>query len=255
MKILIIGHGYVGSAISSIFNKTEKDIIDPKYNKLTITEVSKNNYDVVFVCVDTPQRDNFKTLDKVLRELNKSMAKGTVVCCKSTAPPYFYGKAEKRYKNIVVTYSPEYLSHHSNIKDFQSQTFLIIGGDKKASKKISDIFKTRIKTLQTIRFTDIRTAALIKYAENAFLAYKITFFNELFNIHKQHNLKSTFNEMVELLTLDSRIGRSHTLVPGRDGKRGWGGHCFEKDNLEFQRFTRSKLIEFMRKINKLHRAK
>lgn len=255
MKILIIGHGYVGSAISSVFSNTEKDIIDPKYSRLLIEDVSKNNYDVVFVCVDTPHGDNFKTLNGVLKNLNKVMKKGTIVCCKSTAPPYFYGQVERQYKNIIITYSPEYLSHHSNIKDFQNQTFLIIGGNKNACKKISNIIKCKVKTIQTVRFTDIRTAALVKYAENAFLAYKITFFNELFDIHKKHKLKSTFKDTVELLTLDTRIGTSHTQVPGRDGKRGWGGHCFEKDNLELQKFSKSKLIEFMRKINKLHRSK
>jgi UDPglucose 6-dehydrogenase len=255
MRILIIGHGYVGKAISSIFSKTEKDIIDPKYNKLTIKDVSTRKYDLVFVCVDTPRGNKFKTLNSVLNELNVLMSKNTVVCCKSTAPPYFYGNAEKRYSNINIVYSPEYLSHHSNIKDFQSQTFLILGGKLNGCKKIACILKSKIKSLNIIKYTDIKTAALIKYAENAFLAYKITFFNELFDIHKKLNLKSSFNNIIELMTLDYRIGSSHTQVPGRDGLRGWGGHCFEKDNMEFQAFTGSKLIKFMRKINKLHRLK
>ena len=255
MRILIVGHGYVGGAISSVFNNAEKDIIDPKYSRLTIKDVSTKKYDVVFVCVDTPRGNKFKILDGVLKELNSSMPRNTVICCKSTAPPYFYEKAEKNYKNLVLVYSPEYLSHHSNIKDFQSQSFLIVGGNLCGCKKVANILKSKIKSLKTIKFTDIKTSALIKYAENAFLAYKITFFNELFDIHKRHNLKSTFKEMVDLLTLDSRIGNSHTQVPGRDGKRGWGGHCFEKDNLEFQTFTKSKLIAFMRKINNLHRLK
>lgn len=255
MKILIVGYGYVGKAISSVFRKKELFIVDPKYFRSSIESYSNIKFDLVFVCVDTPTGDNFYTLYSVINDLNRYLKKGTVVCCKSTAPPSFYSAVSKEFKNLSIVYSPEYLSHHSNIKDFNSQTFLILGGKERACRKISSVLKNRIKTLKNIRYTDIETAAFVKYAENAFLAYKVTFFNELFDIHKQLDLKTSFKKFVYLLTLDNRIGTSHTQVPGRDGMRGWGGHCFDKDNLEFQKFTKSKLIEFMRKINKLHRSK
>lgn len=254
VDVLIIGYGYVGSAIGSIFRKNEKTIIDPKYTTLSISNVSKKKYDVVFVCVDTPMNENFKTLNTILSSINLHLSKGTIVCCKSTATPQFYKKAKKKYNNIRLVYSPEYLSHHSNITDFQNQEFLIFGGDLGASKKIASILTAKLKKISNVEYTDLETAALIKYSENAFLAYKITFFNELYRIHKNLKLKSSFEEMVRLLTLDKRIGSSHTKVPGRDGKKGWGGHCFTKDNQQFQRFTNSKLIEFMIKINKLHRS-
>jgi len=254
MKVLIIGFGYVGSAVASIFKQDEKIIIDPKYTRLRINDVSKNKFDLVFVCVDTPIEDKFKTLDTVLKDLNKLLPKN-VVCCKSTAPPHIYEQMSKKYNNITIVHSPEFLSHHSNIRDFNCQDFIILGGKKQVCKKIQKILCDRIPSIKKTGITDIKTAALIKYAENAFLAYKVTFFNELFDIHKNLKLKSKFNDMVNLLTLDNRIGKSFTSVPGRDGRRGWGGHCFTKDNLELQLFTKSKLIEFMRKINKIHRSK
>ena len=119
---------------------------------------------------------------------------------------------------------------------------------------LSKILKPRLRLLKHIEFTDIKTAALVKYAENGFLSYKITFFNELYNIHKNLKISVSYERLVKLLVLDERIGTSHTQVPGRDGKRGWGGHCFDKDNLQFEKFSKSKLIKFMRTINNEHRA-
>ena len=254
VKVLIVGYGYVGTAVASIFKNKEKIIIDPKYFKTSIKDITAIKFDAVFVCVDTSTEDKFKTLRSVLSELNSNLKRGTVVCCKSTAPPHIYEEVSKKFKNIYIVHSPEYLSHHSNIKDFQKQEFAILGGNFKSCIKIKNIFRKKLKHIKTFGITDIKTAALVKYSENAFLSYKITFFNELYKIHKQLKLDSSFEETVRLLTLDKRIGTSHTQVPGRDGKKGWGGHCFTKDNQQFQQFTNSRLIEFMIKINKLHRS-
>ena len=123
-KVLIIGHGHVGSAISSIFKKSEKIIIDPKLNKNKISDFIDKQFSVIFVCVDTPKNEKFKTLNSVLAELNRTFF-GAVVCCKSTASPEFYFNAERSFKNIRVVFSPEFLSHKTNIVDFKNQNFLI----------------------------------------------------------------------------------------------------------------------------------
>jgi UDPglucose 6-dehydrogenase len=251
-KVLIIGHGYVGSAVSSIFKPKEKIIIDPKINKNKISDFKNDKFDVIFVCVDTPKKQKFKTLYTVLSDLNKTFT-NTVVCCKSTATPDFYYNAEKQFKNIKLIFSPEYLSHRTNIIDFNNQDFLILGGNKKACVEVAAILKKRLKRLKDISYTDIKTAALVKYTENAFLAYKVTFFNEMHLIHKKIKCGSSFTEYTDLVALDKRIGSSHMQVPGPDGKFGWGGHCYDKDNYEFEKFSRSKLIKYMRHTNTKHR--
>lgn len=252
-NICIVGYGYVGSAVSSIFNNDNLTIIDPKIDKNKTIETSCKEQDLVFVCVDTPRNEKFKTLESVLIQCNKHFKKDTVVVCKSTATPSFYKFAEKKYKNIKVLHSPEYLSHWNNVEDFANQKFIIMGGDKKASATACTILLNRLKYVKTARVTDIETAALVKYSENTFLALKVTFANELYNIHKKLKLSSSFEEFTELLGLDDRIGHSHFQVPGRDGKYGWGGHCFEKDTYEMEKFTNSNLIKFLRKLNKKHR--
>lgn len=254
-SLMIVGHGHVGTAISTAFKPDDVTIIDPKYNTHSISDYHGKKFDAIFVCVDTPAAENFKTLDGVLHELNAHCVAGTIVCCKSTATPAFYASAEQRYSNIHVLHSPEYLSHWDNINTFKNQTFIIIGGAAAACNKLMAIFLTRLHKVKQTRITDIKTAALVKYTENTFLALKVTFANEMFDIHKQIGCTSTFEDYTELVGLDERIGPSHMQVPGRDGKYGWGGHCYDKDLFEMEKFSKSKLIRALRKLNKTHRNK
>jgi len=253
MKILIIGYGCVGKAVASVFKKNEVLIVDPKFNNNKIKDFKNSKIEAVFVCVDTPANENFTLLNNVLREINNIFPRGTVVCCKSTALPQFYFKAQNVYKNIQLVFNPEFLSHRTSIKDFNSQKFCILGGRKTACKKIANIYMQKIKSIERFNFTDLKTAAFIKYSENCFLAYKVTFFNELYKLHKNLKIPVPFNKAVKILTQDTRIGASHTLVPGHDGKKGWGGHCLTKDVGEFYKLTKSSLLKFLIKLNRLHR--
>lgn len=254
MKILIVGYGCVGKAVASAFSKDEVLFVDPKFSKNKIKDFKKVKLNAVFVCVDTPAGENFALLTTVLKEINSELPHNTVVCCKSTALPNFYLKARKTFNNIQLVFNPEFLSHRTSIVDFNSQKFCILGGNKHACKVIAKIYKKKIKCIKSFYFTDLETAAFIKYAENCFLAYKVTFFNEFFNLHKKLKIPTSFEKTINMLTQDSRIGASHTLVPGYDGKKGWGGHCLPKDVGEFCKLTKSPLLKFLIKLNKLHRT-
>ena len=253
---MIVGQGYVGSAVASIFKEEEKVIIDPKFNDNKIKDFMGKDFDAVFVCVDTPKGDNTKILDPVLDELNTYIGQKTPVCCKSTATPEYYAWAQETYQNINVIHSPEYLSSKNNIEKFQNQTFCILGGDPYACEVVADIFWTRLDKLNAskIHTTDIKTAALVKYAENFFLGLKVSYFNELYKIHKSLGCKSTYEHFAALVGSDPRIGKSHTQVPGWDGKYGWGGHCLDKDNYEFMQFSESSLVKFINELNDEHRS-
>jgi len=253
MKVLIIGYGFVGSAVGSIFEEHERIIIDPKINDDKISNHKLEFFDAVFVSVDTPKAEGFKLLESVLEELNDTMISGTPVCCKSTATPEFYFNATQRYSNLRILHSPEYLNKTNPIKMFQEQKFFIIGGEKDAAEKVADIFKSRLKYVSNIRITDIKTAALVKYAENAFLALRVTFFNEMYLTHQQLGCESAYSDFAEMLGLDERIGHSHSQVPGSDGKFGWESHCLTKDNYELEKFSGSPLIKFIRDLNEVHR--
>jgi len=250
--VMIVGCGYVGSAIKEAFKEDNITIIDPKLNKDTITNNKNKSFDIIFVCVDTPKNENFKTLDKVLKEINETF-KNVLVVSKSTASPLFYEKSKRRYININLVHSPEYLSHWNNINDFMNQAFCIVGGTPSDCHSYCNILSSRLPNLKVLKITDIKTASLVKYSENAFLALKVTFANELFKIHKKLKCSSSFGEFADLLGTDPRIGHSHFEVPGRDKKFGWGGHCFDKDIFELEKLSNSSLIKFLRKLNKFHR--
>ena len=256
MKVMIVGHGYVGSAVASIFSDEEKIIIDPKLSDDVISNHDGEIFDAVFVCVDTPKGNNYGLLDIVLGQINTHIANNTPVCCKSTSTPEYYYFAEKNYKNIRVLHSPEYLDSLHNIEKFQNQNFCTIGGEREAAQIVANIFVERLKNLDNNRvgIVDIRTAALIKYAENFFLATKVSIYNELYKIHQKLGCESTFDEFRMIAGMDERIGTSHTQVPGWDGKFGWGGHCFIKDNYEFAKFSESSLAKFINELNEVHRT-
>ena len=252
-KVMIVGYGFVGSAVGSLFSDKEKVIIDPKFNDNKINDYIGQKFDAVFVSVDTPKAEGFKLLDSILSQLNEFMMTGTPVCCKSTATPDFYYESQNKYNNIKVLHSPEYLNKSNPIKMFQGQKFFIIGGDEHAAITVGHIFKSRLNHVKNIRYTDIRTAALVKYSENAFLALRVTFFNELYKMHKEQGCESTYDEFAEMVGLDERIGQSHNKVPGSDGKFGWDSHCLNKDVYEMEKFTGSYLLRFLRNLNNQHR--
>ena len=206
--------GFVGSAIASLFSDEEKVIVDPKFTDNKISDNPGVPFDAVFVSVDTPKAEGFKLLDSVLQELDYNMVEGTPVCCKSTATPEFYYEVSQKYKNIKIVHSPEYLNKSNPIKMFQGQKFFIIGGDQHAAMTVGHIFKSKIKSCKKIlRYTDIKTAAMVKYSENAFLAMRVTFFNEIYKMHKAQGCESTYEEFAEMVGLDERIGQSHSKVP------------------------------------------
>ena len=89
--------------------------------------------------------------------------------------------------------------------------------------------------------------------ENCFLATKVTFFNEMYDIYTKLKFEG-FDQMVDAITVDSRIGRSHTQVPGPDGERGWGGHCFPKDTAAMEYFgVDTPLLSQVIEVNARHR--
>lgn len=238
MKIAIYGHGYVGSAVAHSFNDTSHTLLinDPKFN-------SEPNHDAdcAIICVDTPKTKlnpcDISQVEAVLSCLSDK--KDFNVLIKSSIVPNLLRQIQRDYPHLNIAYSPEYLASRNNIQDFMDQDFMIIGSDKiKVSAFFEEIFK-EIFPKNKVHKTDLVTASLVKYAENSFLAHKVTFFNAMFDIHACSDTETTFGEFVRLLTLDSRIGTSHTDVPGWDGQKGWGGHCLEKDVPAFVDYAKS----------------
>ena len=124
--------------------------------------------------------------------------------------------------------------------DFINSDMIIFGGDRNISSQVSNAYlrHSRCKTKEHI-FTDLKTASLIKYSINTFLASKVIFFNELHSIYEKLDVKDSWESVVNIISRDKRIGDSHMNVPGHDGRKGFGGACFPKDSLALIKFAKA----------------
>lgn len=224
MRIGIVGVGFVGRAILSAYNGHNVVCRDPKagYNA-SIEELLTT--DAVFVCVPSPARTDgscdISILETVLEELQGYTG---VIISKVTAPPNQYRRLQQQYPQLV--YAPEFLTAVNAVNDYKNSKFLIVGGAPELTARAVEVIISVLPTDIQVKQTDIASASLAKYTINSFLATKVAFMNELYDLAQADNID--YNEVAELVKLDHRIGSSHMRVPGPDG-RGFAGACFPKD--------------------------
>lgn len=235
LKLGIVGHGFVGSAVANGFDvDTEQYIVDIKQNNNTLEDlVDVFNPSITFICVPTPQQVTHLDVDvsiarETLQRLSNLNYKGIVVI-KSTITPDHLTKMKKDF-NLKLVYNPEFLTEANSFNDFINPNMQVLGGKWKDCEVVEKAYvrHSSVKIVPTFK-VDLITASLIKYTINSWLATKVTFFNELYELHKASGTKVPWENFTEMLSQDGRIGDSHMQVPGPDGKFGFGGHCFPKD--------------------------
>jgi nucleotide sugar dehydrogenase len=234
----IIGLGYVGGAIKESFDWGETAIIiDPAKGYNATYQELKEKTDGVFVCVPSPMGDDgscdTSILESVLEEL-KSIDYRGVIISKCTAPPSVYERLGNEFPNLV--HAPEFLTAANANRDYANGKFSIIGGNVSAYiREAERIIRLTQRNLEHVKFCSIGEAALAKYTINSFLATKVIFMNELYTIAKAAGLD--YKKIVEMVTMDPRIGTSHMQVPGLDGAFGFGGACFPKDTAALLKYA------------------
>lgn len=236
----IIGFGVVGKAMKLTFDgKANFLIYDPKIdNSNTIEEITKKS-DFIFVCVPTPMKlqtgeIDTKILDSVLEEIYKFHEDfvSPIVIIKSTVIPSKLKEYSEKYKFMHLTMSPEYLTEKTSMHDAVHLRSLVVGGDKKEDcDEVIDLFLNHSNCEKPFKYgtTDLIGAGVLKYMENCYLAAKVTFMNQMYDILKKSGSHDTWENVAEVFHLDSRMGNSHYNVPGPDGDRGWGGKCVLPD--------------------------
>ena len=190
--------------------------------------------DVVFICVGTPTKKKGNAADlsqifNVAREISTSIKKYKIIVTKSTIPittgdrieKIILQKVSKKYFSVVS--NPEFLREGEAIRDFTYPDRIIIGtNDKKSNKILKNLYSPLISKGAKYFNSSRKSAELIKYASNAFLATKITFINELSNLCEK--LDINIEDISIGMGLDKRIG-SRFLRAGP----AYGGSCFPKD--------------------------
>lgn len=219
-KVLIIGHGTVGSNLERELLVLKPAIVD-KY-KGENTKEQGVKYDLAFVCVDTPKTEVDLCNDtEVWKAIAENDAELYVI--KSTVLPGTVKKIADVTKKRVV-FSPEYYGGTQHCNNFEFD-FTILGGDPKDCREVIQILQKVYDGRHQFRITDSTTAELVKYMENSFLATKVSFCNQFFEIAEKAGVD--YEELRELFVLDPRVNPSHTFVY-RD-KPYWNSHCLNKD--------------------------
>ena len=190
--------------------------------------------DVVFIAVGTPSRRGDGNADlshifAAIREIASALSGFTVVITKSTVPVGTSDEVEELIHvvrpgaDVAVVSNPEFLREGAAIRDFKHPDRIVVGmSDERARKVVEELYRPLYLNQAPILFTSRRTAELIKYAANAFLATKITFINEIADLCKK--VGADVQDVARGIGLDNRIG-SKFLHAGP----GFGGSCFPKD--------------------------
>ena len=217
MKIGIAGYGFVGKAHEGVL----KD-----YHDLIIYDPALGHYgdlrhaDAIIVCVSTPQGSHGGChMDNVycIIEDNPNVP----ILIKSTISVEGWETLIDAFPHTSITFSPEFLRAATALEDFKNNDTILLGGGNTGFW--ADIFVTAMGKID-IDIAKPKELILTKYARNSFLALKVAYFNQMYDLCKK--LDIDYEQVRRYTILDNRIDESHTTITE---ERGFGGHCFPKD--------------------------
>lgn len=241
MKITIYGYGYVGKAVSRFLaDHYELQLVDPaEFSGADFRSANDTGFeptDYAVICVPTPMAEDGSCDRSVVSRI---IARGdhTHYLIKSTVPPGTTERFQSDLANdgVSVCFSPEYIGEgayevqwwkdFAHPTDMKKHSFHIFGGLPAATRLWVDIWQKVAGWVPTYAQTDSRTAELVKYGENMFLASKKVIFTEFYKIAEAMGVD--FHTFRQLLLLDARMGPAMTLV--FPDKLAFDGKCLPKD--------------------------
>ena len=231
----IIGQGFVGNAIYQKFKNYFEVLtfdLDSKLCNSTLENIC-DRCETIFVCLPTPMNEDGSCCTNIVEDVLKDIEiltsfeqKEKTIVLKSTVSPGITKKWNTEYNFLNIVFNPEFLTEANAVNDFENQSRIILGGPRPQTTKLKQIYSKVFPKAHIIK-TDSTHAEMVKYLTNSFLATKVSFANEIYQICDK--LKIDYDKVVEYAVLDDRLGKSHWAVPGPDGDFGFGGHCLPKD--------------------------
>lgn len=245
-NVLIVGYGVVGKNLHKELSKLNPDIHD-KF-KPEVNTKEKLKYDFAFICIDTKKMDTLEApVDDLVDAINKNDAEIYII--KSTILP---GSVD-RLKQITgkrIVFSPEYYGGTQHCNNFEFN-FTILGGDKQDCLAVQQLLQKNYDARHVFRIVDAKTAELTKYMENSWLATKVSFCNQFYEIAKQ--LGVNYEDLRELFILDPRVNPAHTFV--YNDKPYWDSHCLNKDVPSIAHLADAEFIKAVIEFNKKQKEK
>lgn len=250
MKIGVVGNGVVGSATARVWLEhcEEVRVYDtvPEKRTHSLAETVGNS-DVIFVCLPTPGKADGELDTSAVESFFEWVAQESggdgepwketkIFALRSTMPIGGTRRIADAYGIRSMIYYPEFLTARCSFADAANPSRNLIG--------IRDVENVQANFILAIRkrFPGIVTSVdywgnveAVKLFTNAFFSVKVAFFNEIEEVVAAKGLN--WVAIREMMLADGRINPSHTLVPGPDGKRGFGGACLPKDLAQVRNYV------------------
>ena len=262
MKILVLGLGYVGTANAVLLSQQNEvvcydlnvdriNLINDKKSPIEDKEASEylskknlnlkgvvkfpsqNDFDFVVIATPTnynPDTNNFdtSTVESSIENLISQNSKATIVI-RSTLPVGFIERIQKKYSNQEIIFIPEFLREGKALYDSLHPSRIVVGSHSDQAKKFAQLLlEGATKKDVEVLYTKPTEAESSKLFANAFLAMRVTFFNELDTFAMARNLET--KEIVKAVSLDPRIGDYYN-----NPSFGYGGYCLPKDTKQLLR--------------------
>ena len=233
----IIGNGFVGNAIyQNVRDKVETKVydVDPIRSLNTLEEVVDQEF--IFVCLPTPMKKDgscdLSILEKFfqdIEDMDLDCLEERTFIIKSTVPIGTTKRLAEKHSLTWIVHNPEFLTARNAVHDFKVAQRTVLGGDSRLTSRVAQLYWGYIYYGQEPNIIQCSSdeSEAIKYFSNSFLAYKVAYFNKVYDMCEK--LGMDYKHVREGITTDRRIGESHTKVPGIDRDRGFGGTCFPKD--------------------------
>lgn len=235
----VIGNGVVGSRLAKAYAIAEQDV----YVYDVVLDKSPNLFEdlvemcnCIFVCVPTPTvgyKQELSALTDVLKSLQSKGYSGFVII-KSTVLPGTCRVMKRYFPELEILHSPEFINEYSDTSDLTKAPQIIVGhdGNKVSEDVLKNIFSPFFCDIKQMEYEE---SELTKYACNVFYAVKNAFFNHLRLVSE--NMGSDYEKIRQGAISNAWIHPMHTISPGRDGRRGYGGMCLPKDIEAYIGFT------------------
>lgn len=224
-QIGIIGLGVVGSAARGYFESWghRPHLYDPYLGLGSTQEI--NEAQVVFVCVPTPYREHGGFDPSAVEEAIALLKPEKIVVIKSTVLPGTTDALQRRHPEHRILFNPEFLREATAHEDFLRPDRQIVGCTD-TSRSVAGEVMSLLPGAPFMRIVTAAEAEMAKYMANAFLALKVSFANEIYDLCTA--LGIDYEAVRPLVAADARIGPSHLDI-FHGGYRGYGGKCLSKD--------------------------
>jgi len=239
----IIGFGIVGQAVEYGFHDYEIHTYDKYKQTETLENVVKKS-EFIFICLPTPIKSDESGIDLSIIDDNiAQIVKFTdnsdkIIVIKSTVVPGTTESYAQKYPKSIFCFNPEFLREASFLQDFVTADRIVIGANTDSVfRRLSALYQSVMPTIP-IFYTDPTSAEMVKYMANCYLATKVIFANEMYDICQSLGIK--YEEVKKMVVADKRIMDTHLDI---STVRGFGGKCFPKDLLALRAMAKTKKVD------------